>query len=61
MPTHRVVYQATGNDVSDVIIDGRIVMRDRAMQTLDERAVIDTAEDMYRRVLDRAGLDLNIS
>jgi cytosine/adenosine deaminase-related metal-dependent hydrolase len=31
-----VVYAANGNDVETAIIDGRVVMRDRVILTVDE-------------------------
>ena len=41
MPVHRVVYEATGQDVRDVIVDGRLVMEDRKMLTIDEAEVLE--------------------
>jgi cytosine/adenosine deaminase-related metal-dependent hydrolase len=40
-----IVYCAKGNDVSDVIIDGEIVMRDGAFLNLDESKIIDKAKE----------------
>lgn len=56
MPVHRLVYQATGRDVNDVVVNGRLVMRDRKILTIDEHAVLDRAQEMYRRIVERAGL-----
>ncbi len=52
----RILTNGSGNDVADVIIDGRIVMRDRVMQTIDEAAVLDQTTTMYHRVIERGGL-----
>ena len=39
-PASTLVYAANGSDVRDVIVNGRILMRDRILQTLDvERAM----------------------
>lgn len=38
-----VVYSAQSSDVRTVVVDGRIVMRDRHLTTMDERAVIGDA------------------
>jgi 5-methylthioadenosine/S-adenosylhomocysteine deaminase len=38
-PVSSLVYSALGHETSVVIIDGRIVLRDGAVQTVDERAV----------------------
>jgi 5-methylthioadenosine/S-adenosylhomocysteine deaminase len=35
-----LVYCAKGSDVETVIINGRIVMRDRTITTIDEKAII---------------------
>jgi len=40
-----IVYCAKGDDVSDVIIDGEIVMRDGAFLNLDESKIIDKAKE----------------
>ena len=56
MPVYRVVYQATGKDVTDIIVDGRVVMLDRIMKTIDERNVLDRAQETYDRMIDRCNL-----
>jgi len=47
-PLHDVyaalVYSARGSDVDTVIVDGKIVMENRIVKTLDEEAVIEKAE-----------------
>jgi 5-methylthioadenosine/S-adenosylhomocysteine deaminase len=53
-PVSHLVYVAKGADVRDVVIEGRVVMRDRRVRTLDERAVIaeaDRLRDQVRRSL----------
>jgi 5-methylthioadenosine/S-adenosylhomocysteine deaminase len=42
-PISTTVYAATASNVETVVIDGRIVMRDRQLLTLDEQAVIESA------------------
>ncbi len=44
-PVSTIVYAAEASDVETVIIDGRIVMRDRELLTLDERVVIEQANN----------------
>ncbi len=56
MIVHRLVCQATGHDVNDVVIDGRVIMRDRKIVTIDEAEVLDDADAMYRRVIERGKL-----
>lgn len=45
-----IVYAAEAGDVRTVIIDGRIVMRDRELTTLDEKAVIVQAREEAARM-----------
>jgi len=40
-PVNALVYSATGKAADTVIIDGRVVMRERVMLTVDDRAVVD--------------------
>jgi 5-methylthioadenosine/S-adenosylhomocysteine deaminase len=43
-PVSHLVYVAKGSDVRDVVVNGRVVMKDRKVLTLDERAVIAEAD-----------------
>jgi cytosine/adenosine deaminase-related metal-dependent hydrolase len=56
MPVHRVVYEATGQDVRDVIVDGRLVIEGRKALTVNEEQVLDDADEMNRKTIERAGL-----
>jgi hypothetical protein len=56
MIVHRLVYNASGRDVQDVIVDGRMVMRDRRLLTVDEEALLDASQATYHRFLERTGL-----
>jgi 5-methylthioadenosine/S-adenosylhomocysteine deaminase len=56
MPVYRLVYGATGRDVSDAIVDGRLVMQGRKMLTIDEEALLDRVQEVYRRFVERGGL-----
>lgn len=56
MPLHRVVYFANGNDVDTVIVDGRVLMRDRVVCSVDEAAVLEAAEREAARMVERTGL-----
>jgi 5-methylthioadenosine/S-adenosylhomocysteine deaminase len=47
-PVSHLVYAAKGADVRHSVIEGRVVMRDRKLVTLDEAAVVAEA-DRYRR------------
>ncbi len=46
----QIVYACRGSDVRDVIIDGRVVMRDRRLLTLDVAKVMDDVREIAERV-----------
>ena len=53
-PISHLVYAAKGADVRHVVIEGRVVMRDRKVLTLDESAVLaeaDRIRDQVRKSL----------
>jgi 5-methylthioadenosine/S-adenosylhomocysteine deaminase len=45
-PPSALVYSANGADVRDVIVDGRILLRDRAFQTLDPEEIMEKVRDL---------------
>ena len=51
-----VVYAADARDVRDVLIDGRVVLRDGELQTLDEREVVEEAARQYELLAARSGI-----
>jgi 5-methylthioadenosine/S-adenosylhomocysteine deaminase len=51
-----IVYAAEAADVRDVLIDGRAVLRDRALTTLDEREVLADAGRQYELLAARSGV-----
>lgn len=57
MPTYRMVYFANGADVDTVLVDGRVVMRGRKVLTVDEEAVLTTAQNEADLAIKRAGLE----
>ena len=58
-PLHNVVshlvYNAVGNDVDSVIIDGKTVMLDREVLTLDGRRVLEMAQSTAEELVSREG------
>jgi 5-methylthioadenosine/S-adenosylhomocysteine deaminase len=54
--TSAIVYSAGPADVETVLIDGRIVMKDRKLQTLDEETVIEEADREAKLLRERAGI-----
>ncbi len=55
-PVQTLVYSASPASLQTVIVDGRVVMRDRRILTVDEQEVYALAREHARRVLERAGL-----
>ena len=59
-PVHRVpsalVYNATPRDVRDVVVDGRVLLRDSQLVVADERRIMAEAGAAARRLFDRAGI-----
>jgi len=56
MPVHNVVYHAQGADVETVIIDGKLVLDDHKVTTVDEEALLEAADLESRQTIARAGL-----
>ena len=57
MHVSHVVNFANGNDVHTVICDGRVLMRDRKVLTVDEDAVLDAAQRETELMIERGGLE----
>lgn len=57
MPVHRLIYQACGSDVSTVIVDGEVLMRDREVLCVNELAILSSAQEEALALIERAGLE----
>ncbi|MDS0295893.1 amidohydrolase [Halogeometricum luteum] len=57
-PAHDVVshlaYAVRGSDVRHTVCDGRVLMEDREVQTLDEERVVETARERAASLVERA-------
>jgi len=53
-----IVYSAVAADVETVVIDGRVVMRERELLTLDESSVVENAKAETKLLVQRAGIGL---
>jgi 5-methylthioadenosine/S-adenosylhomocysteine deaminase len=49
-PVAALAYSANGSEVTDVIIDGKPVMRDRALLTIDEQRVHHEIDRICKRL-----------
>jgi 5-methylthioadenosine/S-adenosylhomocysteine deaminase len=56
-PASALVYSAQTSDVRSVLIDGRVVMKDRELLTLDESSVVQNANREAVELIKRAGID----
>jgi cytosine/adenosine deaminase-related metal-dependent hydrolase len=57
-PLNNLVYAATGSSVRSVMIDGRMVLDEGRLTTVDERAVYERVEVLAREQVRRAGLSI---
>jgi cytosine/adenosine deaminase-related metal-dependent hydrolase len=55
MLPQRVVYAASGLDVSFVMVDGRVLMRDRSLAGVDVDSILDDAQRAAEEAIQRAG------
>ena len=49
-PLSHLVYVTRGDDVQTMVVDGKVIMRDRRVTTMNESAVLDEAGQWARRV-----------
>lgn len=57
MPVYRIAYFANGNDVTTVMVDGRVLMRDRRVLSVDEAEVVAMANREAAAAIRRTGLE----
>ena len=57
-PLNNLVYAATGSSVRSVMIDGRLVLDEGRITTVDERALYERVEVLAREQVRRAGLTI---
>ena len=55
-PISHLVYTTYGDDVDTTIVNGRVLMRDKDVLTLDEDVVISEARAMATKVLEAIGV-----
>ncbi len=57
-PVSHLVYAAEGSDVETVVIDGKIIMENRSVKTLEEENVLQEANRRGEKLLERVGLEI---
>ncbi len=60
-PISNLVYAANGGDVDTVIIDGKIVMQNREVKTIDEQEILERVQEEGLTPDKKLGLDINSS
>lgn len=56
-PLSALCYSANGSEVDTVIIDGRIVMENRVILTMDEAEIYERCEEISRRIIVSEGVN----
>jgi len=56
-PIQNLIYSSTGSSVQTVIVDGRIVMEDREIKTVDERMILAECQRTSAALLKQAGVN----
>jgi cytosine/adenosine deaminase-related metal-dependent hydrolase len=58
-PVSRVVYSAGKQDVETVLVNGKVVLENRKLLTIDRRAVLNNVNEAIERLLKRSGVNEN--
>lgn len=58
-PVSNLVYAAHGNDVDTVIIDGKIIVENGKVLTMDEEDILERAKKRAEMVYERAGIKIS--
>ena len=54
-PVPKIVYSAKGNDIVTSIVNGKIIMEDRVVLTMDEASVIKRSNDYRAELIEKGG------
>ena len=55
-PLSNLAYAAEGSDVDTAIIDGKIIMENRVVKTLNESEILRQASERGEKLLERSGI-----
>jgi 5-methylthioadenosine/S-adenosylhomocysteine deaminase len=61
MPAHQLIYGAVGQDVSTVVVDGKVLMRNRRILSVDVESVLQEAEQQSSAFIERAGIQAHLT
>ncbi len=54
-PISHLVYSARGSDVDTVLVDGRVLMENRELRSIDQKEVLKFANEQAKDLLEKAG------
>ncbi|MDX1984272.1 MAG: amidohydrolase family protein, partial [Bryobacteraceae bacterium] len=57
----QLVYALKGSDVNDVMVNGRLIVRDRRHLTLNAAEILKKAEEYRTRIAQSVGLSISLS
>ncbi len=57
MPIHRLAYTASGQDVSGVVVGGRVLMERGKLLDIDEKDILETAQQEFEAMVKRSGFE----
>jgi len=57
MIPYRLVYEAYGQDVDTAIVDGKIIMKDRVVKTVNEEKMLEQAQRVAEEVIEQNNLE----
>jgi 5-methylthioadenosine/S-adenosylhomocysteine deaminase len=55
-PISNLVYSANGSDVITTIVDGKILMEDRVVCSLDEQMILDRVDEITKDLIEKSGI-----
>ncbi len=61
MVVHRLIYEAVGQDVETVIVDGTILMENRKVLSVNESDALDLGQEETLKIIERAGLQSHLT
>jgi len=57
MIPHRIAYEVSGHDVDMVIVDGQVLMDKRQVLSIDEKKILETAQEEAENAIERGNLE----
>ena len=55
-PIATLIHGVSGQDVDTVVVDGKVLMRHREVETLEEQTVINNANGAFAELVEKSGI-----